>query len=62
MSTTHIKMECPICNGSGKFPCYYCGGSGILKEYNGALHSCNPCRGKGYTECSCCHGTGKVTK
>lgn len=49
---------CPDCAGSGKMPCRFCHGTGMVR-YGNDIRTCMMCK-DGYEECSSCRGTGKI--
>jgi len=51
-----VETECLACNGTGSFPCAYCGGSGTLWTSFGP-YTCNSCTA-GRVACVSCGGSG----
>lgn len=49
---------CPECAGSGKMPCRFCHGTGMVR-YGNDIRTCMMCN-EGFEECSSCRGTGKI--
>lgn len=54
------RKQCWKCSGSGKVDCYFCGGKGGDKNYEGTWQQCSHCSGTGKENCGKCSGEGFV--